>query len=120
MYYLQTKGAPRRITAATSFDGLSIVDDGTLVARNQGAVYPPRVVVVSNKGNKVRRLDRINDEVMADVDTGSRASVTYTGADGAEIQMWVHYPPGFGQEFTDSINPDWLTKPYADVIAATK
>ena len=171
VYYLPTKGAPKRITEATSFDGLSIADDGTLVARNQSAVYPPRVVLVANKGNKVRRLDRFNDEIMAAVDMGSRESVTYAGVDGAEIQMWVHYPPGFdsrkqyplllaihggphgaasdnfhfrwnsqtfaswgyvvawpnfhgssgfGQEFTDSINPDWLTKPYADVIAATE
>ena len=171
VYYLPTSGAPKPITDATSFDGLSIANDGTLVARNQSAVYPPRVVVVRDNGNTVRRLDRFNDEILANVDMGSRESVTYTGTDGAEIQMWVHYPPGFdsrkqyplllaihggphngasdsfhfrwnsqtfaswgyvvawpnfhgssgfGQEFTDSINPDWLTKPYADVIAATE
>jgi len=171
VYYLPIKGVPKRITEATSFDGLNIADDGTLVARNQGAVYPPRVVLVESRGNAVRRLDQFNDEIMADIDMGSRESVTFTGADGAEIQMWVHYPPGFdsrkqyplllaihggphgaasdsfhfrwnsqtfaswgyvvawpnfhgssgfGQEFTDSINPDWLTKPYADVIAATE
>jgi dipeptidyl aminopeptidase/acylaminoacyl peptidase len=119
----------------------------------------------------VRRLEKFNDDVLANVDMGSYESVTYTGADGDEIHMWVHYPPGFdsqkqyplfmsihggphnawtdmfhfrwntptfaswgyvvawpnfhgssgfGQEFTDSINPDWLTKPYADVIAATE
>lgn len=171
VYYLPTKGAPKRITEATSFDGLSIADDGTLVARNQSAVYPPRVVRVSKNGKSVERLDQFNDEILADVDMGSRESVTYIGADGNEIQMWVHYPPGFdsrrqyplllaihggphngasdsfhfrwnsqtfaswgyvvawpnfhgssgfGQEFTDSINPDWLTKPYADVIAAAE
>jgi len=105
------------------------------------------------------------------VSVATTATVIYTGADGAEIQMWVHYPPGFdsrreyplfllihggphgavtddfhfrwnaqtfaswgyvtawpnfhgssgfGQAFTDSINPDWATKPYADVIAAAE
>jgi dipeptidyl aminopeptidase/acylaminoacyl peptidase len=171
VYYLPLRGLPKRITDSTDFDGLSIADDGTLVARNQSAVYPPRIVRVPKKGYKVRRLEQFNDEVLADVDMGTYESVTYTGAGGDEIQMWVHYPPGFdsrkeyplfmsihggphnawtdmfhfrwntptfaawgyvvawpnfhgssgfGQEFADSINPDWLTKPYADVIAAAE
>jgi len=170
VYYLPVKGAPKPVTGSTGYDGLSIADDGTLVARNQSAVYPPRVVLVPKKGDAVR-LDRFNDEILADVDVGTYESVTYTGADGDEIQMWVHYPPGFdsrkqyplllaihggphgaasdsfhfrwnsqtfaswgyvtawpnfhgssgfGQDFTDSINPDWMTKPYADVIAAAE
>jgi dipeptidyl aminopeptidase/acylaminoacyl peptidase len=170
VYYLPIKGAPKRITGPTGFDGLSVADDGTLVARNQSAVYPPRVVVVSKKGD-VTRLDQFNDDVLANIDVGTYESVTYTGADGDDIQMWVHYPPGFdsgkqyplllaihggphgaasdsfhfrwnsqtfaswgfvtawpnfhgssgfGQEFTDSINPDWMTRPYADVIAAAE
>ncbi len=95
--------------------------------------------------------------------------MTYRGAGGDDIQMWVVYPPGFdparkyplylllhggphngvadawtfrwnaqvfagwgyvvawhnfhgssgfGQAFTDSINPDHITKPYQDTIAA--
>ena len=169
VYYLPLDGAPQRITEATSFDALSIADDGTLIARNQSSVYPPRVVLVPKNGKPVQRLDQFNDDVLANVDMGSYESVTYTGADGDEIQMWVHYPPGFdsskryplllaihggphgaasdsfhfrwnsqtfaswgyvtawpnfhgssgfGQAFADSINPDWMTKPYADVIAA--
>jgi dipeptidyl aminopeptidase/acylaminoacyl peptidase len=170
VYYLPLKGEPKRITDATDFDGLSIAEDGTLVARNQSAIYPPRVARVSKKGEVVR-LDGFNDEILANVDMGTYESVTYTGADGDEIQMWVHYPPGFdpdkryplmlaihggphnamtdafhfrwnsqtfsswgyvtawpnfhgssgfGQAFADSINPDWMTRPYADVIAAAK
>jgi dipeptidyl aminopeptidase/acylaminoacyl peptidase len=115
------------------------------------------------------RIDTFNDDVLGDVAIGTRESVTYQGADGKDIQMWVHYPPGFdedkeyplfllihggphgaitdnfhyrwnaqtfaswgyvtawpnfhgsasfGQEFTDSINPDWMNKPYEDVMAA--
>jgi dipeptidyl aminopeptidase/acylaminoacyl peptidase len=171
VYYLPLRGAPKGVTESTDYDGLSVADNGTLVARNQSAVYPPRVVLVSKRGNDVQRLDQFNDEILANVDMGTYESVTYTGADGDEIQMWVHYPPGFdpqkeyplfmsihggphnawtdmfhfrwntptfaswgyvvawpnfhgssgfGQAFTDSINPDWLTKPYADVIAATE
>ncbi|NBU25224.1 MAG: S9 family peptidase [Gammaproteobacteria bacterium] len=31
-----------------------------------------------------------------------------------------HGSSGFGQAFADSINPDWITKPYADTIAAAQ
>ncbi len=163
-------GAPRPVTAGTSFGALSISGDGILVATNQSFLYPPRVVRVEESG-EVNRLDTFNDEVLANVDLGTYESVTYTGHDGADIQMWVHYPPGFdrskryplfllihggphnaitdtfhfrwnaqtfaswgyvtawhnfhgssgfGQEFADSINPDWMTAPYHDTIAAAE
>jgi dipeptidyl aminopeptidase/acylaminoacyl peptidase len=171
VYFIDAEsGEPEAVTGETSFGGLSIADDGTLVATNQSFVYPPRVVRVTAAGETVR-LDTFNDEVLAGVDLGTYESVTYTGHDGAEIQMWVHYPPGFdrsqryplfllihggphnaipngfhfrwnaqtfaswgyvtawhnfhgssgfGQEFADSINPDWVTAPYEDTIAAAE
>ncbi len=163
--------APELVTAETSFDGLSISAGGKLVARNQSFVYPPRVVAIDTDTRAVQRLEDFNDAVLDGVDMGTYESVTYQGADGADIQMWVNYPPGFdsrkehplfllihggphgavtdsfhfrwnaqsfsswgyvtawpnfhgssgfGQAFTDSINPDWATKPYADVIAAAE
>lgn len=172
VYFLPLSGAePVAITEATNFDALSIAEDGTLVARNQSFVFPPRVVRIDFEAGTGKRLETFNDEVLADIDMGTYESVTFTGADGAEIQMWVHYPPGFdpaskyplfllihggphgaisdmfhfrwnaqtfsswgyvtawhnfhgssgfGQDFTDAINPDWMTKPYADTIAAAE
>jgi len=162
---------PRRITDDTDFGSLSMASDGTLIAINQSLVYPPRVVRVDTSNGTVERLESFNDTEMANVAMGTYESVTYKGADGDDIQMWVNYPPGFdpkkkyplfllihggphgaisdtfhfrwnaqtfsswgyvtawpnfhgsssfGQAFTDSINPDWVTKPYADVIAAAE
>ena len=171
VYFIDAEsGELRAVTGETSFGGLGIADDGTLVATNQSFLYPPRVVRVTAGGETVR-LDTFNDEVLAGVDLGTYESVTYTGHDGAEIQMWVHYPPGFdrsqryplfllihggphnaipngfhfrwnaqtfaswgyvtawhnfhgssgfGQEFADSINPDWVTAPYEDTLAAAE
>ena len=38
------------------------------------------------------------------------------------VTAWhnFHGSSGFGQAFSDSINPDWATKPYEDTIAAAK
>ncbi|MCP1726299.1 dipeptidyl aminopeptidase/acylaminoacyl peptidase [Natronospira proteinivora] len=164
-------GEPRSVTGDTNFQNLSISDDGTLVANNESFLFPPRVVRVETGNGDAHRLEDFNDEILADVDLGTYESVTYEGYDGQEIQMWVHYPPGFdesqeyplfllihggphnaitdgfhfrwnaqtfaswgyvtawhnfhgssgfGQEFTDAINPDWKTKPYTDTIKAAE
>jgi dipeptidyl aminopeptidase/acylaminoacyl peptidase len=164
-------GQVRAVTADTNYGGLAIAGNGILVANNQSFLYPPRVVTVDIATGVPNRIDTFNDDVLANVDLGTYESVTYQGHDGADIQMWVHYPPGFdpdqeyplfllihggphspitdgfhfrwnaqtfaswgyvtawfnfhgspgwGQEFTDSINPDWLTAPYNDTIAAAE
>jgi len=164
-------GEARPLTTGTDYDQLSVANDGTVIARNQGPLYPPRVVRIVPRRSAVERLDTFNDEILDGIESGSYESVTYEGAGGAEIQMWVHYPAGFdpgrkyplfllihggphgavtedfhfrwnaqvfsswgyvtawpnfhgsssfGREFTDSINPDWMTKPYEDVMAAAE
>ncbi len=164
-------GTPRAITGETDYSGLSVSENGKLVASNQSFMYPPRLVVVDTRNGQTRRIDTINDDILANVELGTYESVTYKGADGADIQMWVHYPPGFdsskkyplfllihggphsgitdgfhfrwnaqtfaswgyvtawhnfhgssgfGQEFTDAINPDWTTKPYEDTRKAAE
>lgn len=172
LYYIDAKsGKPRAITKTTSFGMPALAAKGKLVATNDSFLYPSRLVLVDIKNGKTSRLDSFNDEVMAKVDLGTYESVSYKGADGKDIQMWVHYPAGFdkskkyplfmlihggphnaigdsfsyrwnaqtfaswgyvtawpnfhgssgfGQDFADAINPDWRTKPLADIQAATK
>ncbi|GLP96214.1 alpha/beta hydrolase family protein [Paraferrimonas sedimenticola] len=162
-------GKVRAITKATNFGKPDVAKDGTLVAANDSFLYPARLVTINPRNGKTKRLDTFNDEVLADVDMGTYESVTYKGYNDQDIQMWVHYPPGFdkskkyplmmlihggphnaisdgfhyrwnaqtfaswgyvtawpnfhgsssfGQEFTDSINPDWKNKSLEDVLKA--
>ena len=172
LYYIDAKnGKPRAITKTTSFGQPALAGKNKLVATNDSFLYPARLVLVDSKNGQSRRLDTFNDEVLAKTELGSYESVTYQGADGKAIQMWLHYPPGFdkskkyplfllihggphnaigdsfsyrwnaqtfaswgyvtawpnfhgssgfGQDFADAINPDWRTKPLADIQAATK
>ncbi|WP_394129447.1 prolyl oligopeptidase family serine peptidase [Shewanella maritima] len=161
----------KAITGATNFGQPDIAKDGTLVAVNDSFLYPGRLVSINKRNGKVTRLDKFNDDILANVDMGTYESVTYKGYNDQDIQMWVHYPPGFdkskqyplmmlihggphgaisdgfhyrwnaqtfaswgyvtawpnfhgsssfGQEFTDSINPDWKNKSLDDVFKATK
>ena len=171
VFRIDADGAVRALTDQTNYGDLSVANDGTLVASNQSFLYPPRVVRIDPASGAASRLDTLNDDLLDSVDLGRYESVTYTGHDGADIQMWVHYPPGFdeskeyplfllihggphspitdgfhfrwnaqtfaswgyvtawhnfhgspgwGQDFTDSINPDWITAPYNDTIAAAE
>lgn len=172
VYFLSLGGTdPVALTDATDYGNLDIADNGTLIGTNVSFLYPPRVVKIDLDEDAIVRLDTFNDDILAKVDLGTYESVTYEGADGAPIQMWVHYPPGFdpdqeyplfllihggphgaitdtfhfrwnaqtfsswgyvtawhnfhgsssfGQDFTDAINPDWITRPYADTIAAAE
>ncbi len=167
----RVSGEPRPITQNTDFPSFDVAGNGTLVAQNHSFLYPPQIHIVDTGDGSTNRIDSINDDVLADVELGTYESVTFTGADGKDIQMWVHYPPGFdesktyplfllihggphsgitdgfhfrwnaqtfaswgyvtawhnfhgsdgfGQDFTDSINPDWISKPYEDTINAAE
>jgi dipeptidyl aminopeptidase/acylaminoacyl peptidase len=171
LYYIDaSNGEVKAITKATNF-GLPVqLSSKYLVATNESFLHPARLVKIAIRNGAFSRLDNFNDDVLAQVELGTYESVTYKGAEGKDIQMWVHYPPGFdkrkkyplfllihggphnaitdgfhyrwnaqtfaswgyvtawpnfhgssgfGQDFADSINPDWKTKPLADVQAAT-
>lgn len=165
-------GQATPITGETSFGSPALSDDGkVLVALNESFVLPPTLVRVDPATGASTTLSTFNDEALAKVDFGTYESVTYAGAGGAPVQMWVNYPPGFdkkkkyplfllihggphngisngfawrwqaqvfsgwgyvtawhnfhgssgfGQDFTDAINPDWATKPYEDTIKAAE
>lgn len=84
------------ITGETSFGSPSLSDDGrVLVALNESFVLPPTLVRIDPRSGKATKLSTFNDATLANVDMGTYESVTYEGADGDPIHMWVNYPPGF-------------------------
>jgi dipeptidyl aminopeptidase/acylaminoacyl peptidase len=166
------KGTQHALTKASSFSSLEVAGKpATIVALRQSFSEPPTLVAVSARDGTATKLSTHNDAQLAGTAFGKVESVSYKGADGADIQMWVVYPPGFdpakryplylllhggphngvqdawtfrwnaqvfsgwgyvtawhnfhgssgfGQDFTDSINPDGITKPYEDTIKAAE
>jgi dipeptidyl aminopeptidase/acylaminoacyl peptidase len=162
--------APKAITGEASFSAPAL-EGTTMVAIRQTFTEPPTVVSVNVRNGAATKLSAFNDAALARVRWGKVESVTYKGARGDDIQMWVIYPPdfaasrkypvymllhggphngvtdgtqwrwnaevfagwgyittwhnfhgssGFGQEFTDSINPDRISMPYEDTIKAAE
>ena len=165
-------GRPRRVTESPSFGALAIARDrGTLVGIRQSFIEPGTLVRIDPRNGNATKLSTVNDALLADTALGTYESVTYPGANGRPIQMWVNYPPGFdrnkrypfllllhggphnaitdgmafrwnaqvfaswgyvvawhnfhgssgfGNDFTDSINPQQDDLPYRDTIAAAE
>jgi dipeptidyl aminopeptidase/acylaminoacyl peptidase len=165
--------APTPITAANDFTSLDLSDgrNPVLVGLRQSFSSPPALVRIDSRSGAATALHDFNAEGLANTTMGKVESVTYKGANGKDIQMWVTYPPGFdpnkkyplflllhggphngitdawtwrwnsqvfagwgyvvawhnfhgssgfGQEFTDSINPNWADLPYEDTIKAAE
>ena len=172
VYEIPLVGKPRALTGAESFGSLAIARrSGALVGLRQTFTEPPTLVSIEPRKERVARLSTLNDSLLAGTALGTFESVTYAGANGKPIQMWVNYPPGFdrskkyplfllihggphnavtngmqfrwnaqvfsswgyvtawpnfhgssgfGNAFTDSINPQQDALPYQDTIAAAE
>jgi dipeptidyl aminopeptidase/acylaminoacyl peptidase len=89
-------GRHQAVTGASSFSGLGIAGrPATMVAIRQSFSEPPTLVKVALRDGAATKLSNHNDALLAGVSFGNVESVTYQGAGGADIQMWVIYPPGF-------------------------
>lgn len=169
-YEFPLDGKPRKVTGEGSFTGLAVTENGVLLGLRESFIEPPTLVRIDAKSGAASKLSTLNDALLANTEIGSYESVTYKGANGQDIQMWVNYPPGFdrtkkypffmlihggphnatmnammfrwnaqvfgswgyvtawpnfhgssgfGQTFTDSINPEWAEQPYQDVMKAS-
>lgn len=164
------KEKPRRVTDGSTGDVTDVEVAGkSLVALRQSISAPAELVAIDARSGKIRDISAANAQTLAGFQMGKVESVTYKGANNADIQMWVVYPPnfdpnkkypammlvhggphnaitdafsyrwnaqvfagwgyvvtwhnfhgssGFGQAFTDSINPEWGEVPYQDTMKA--
>ncbi len=56
---------------------------------------PTEIFKMDNRGRNVTQLTNFNKERLANLNLGKVENVTYKGADGADVQMYIVYPPDF-------------------------
>ena len=89
-------GAPRAVTREHSFSSLAIAGSGpVIVGLRQSFTEPPTLVSIIPRTGAATKLSDFNDAALADLTQGRVESVTYKGANGDDVQMWVVYPPNF-------------------------
>jgi dipeptidyl aminopeptidase/acylaminoacyl peptidase len=89
-------GAPRAITRDRSFTSLAVAGSGpVIVGLRQSFTEPPTLVSIIARNGSATKLSDFNDGALANLTQGRVESVTYKGANGDDVQMWVVYPPNF-------------------------
>ncbi len=66
----------------------------TLAVVADSALHPARLFARQGEAAP-RRLERFNDALLKTVALGEVREVTYTGAQGEPVQMWLTFPAGF-------------------------
>jgi dipeptidyl aminopeptidase/acylaminoacyl peptidase len=78
--------------------GVMPASDGRLVFSQHNLENPPELFVVSQDGTDLRQLTYFNSDILEDITLGASESVFYKGANDADVQMYIIYPPGFDPE----------------------
>jgi dipeptidyl aminopeptidase/acylaminoacyl peptidase len=88
-------GAPRLVWKGGRAAGVQLAPAGQVVFSYTTLDRPPELASVGLDGTGFRTLTSVNDALMAKVDLGKTEELTFRGAAGDEVQMFVVYPPGF-------------------------
>ncbi len=56
---------------------------------------PADIYSIDTRGRDLRQLTSVNNEILDGLQLGNIENVTYKGANGVDIQMYIVYPPGF-------------------------
>jgi len=76
--------------------GFDVAAD-TVVSAADAMDHPARIHA-RRGSDAARRLERFNDDLLAEFRLAEHEEVTLKGANGAPVEMWVVYPPGFDRK----------------------
>ncbi|MCM2258026.1 MAG: S9 family peptidase [Vicinamibacteria bacterium] len=88
-------GAPREVVKGGVTSGLAVAAGNALVFNHTTLSKPPELAVVNADGSGWRDLTHLNAELVARLDMGPVEDMTFKGAVGDDVQMFVAFPPGF-------------------------
>jgi dipeptidyl aminopeptidase/acylaminoacyl peptidase len=88
-------GAPREIFHGGTAAGARVTRDGRVVFASSTLSRPTDIAVTGLDGKGLRTLTNFNDALVAKLDFGPVEEMTFAGAGGEPVQMFVVFPPGF-------------------------
>jgi dipeptidyl aminopeptidase/acylaminoacyl peptidase len=96
IYYAALNGKVRRVTEGEQMLSLSSLSRGLAVGVRRSYHEPGDVVTVDLKRpERMRRLTRVNDDLLQDIRLGEVEEIWYTSSDGTRVQGWLVKPPSF-------------------------
>ena len=88
--------APVRITANQFISGFAVAPDGrTIVVAKQSVASPVELFAIDAKGNTLRQLTHVNDDLLKQLALQPVEPFWFTGAEGAKVEGFIVKPPHF-------------------------
>lgn len=76
----------------------AVLAGNQLVFVHRSLTRAPELFRIRTNGRMLNQVTHFNNDIMDDTRLGRVENITYEGANGAEIQMFVVYPPDFDEE----------------------
>lgn len=90
-----TGGQHRLIYGAGTNGNLRLLDAQTLLFTHHNLNKPADIYSISIQGLKLKQITDVNRALLSSLNFGRVEDVRYKGANDAEVQMFIVYPPGF-------------------------
>jgi len=119
----------REIFGGGTNTSVDVSAGGKLTFLHQSNCEPNEVWTVKRNGTKPRKITDFNDDILAEIEFGRFEDTVFEGAGGADVQMFILYPPGFDASrkwpllvlvhggphgtFGDDFHPRWNTQVFA-------
>ena len=88
-------GEVKEIHRGGTNSSMDVAEKSRLVFLHQSLSEPSEVFSIKTNGKDLKKLTSFNDEILSGIEMGRVEDVTFEGAEGAEVQMFILYPPGF-------------------------
>ena len=91
-------GTPRMVVEGGSTRSVDVGGDGQLVFVSESITEPGEITILDAGAAQTRKLTSLAAGRLAGVELGRVEDMSFEGAGGAPVQMWVALPPGFDEE----------------------
>ena len=95
LFSFQRGGTPDRLTGHGSTSGFDVASDGRIAFAHQTMAEPTEVFTCDAKGGGAKRVTNFTAEVTARFSVGEVREMTFEGARGETVQMYVVLPPNY-------------------------
>lgn len=75
--------------------GAAFAGDRHLVFNHHNLSAPPEIYRLNLRRGDLQKMTTFNDDIVNGIDWGRIENVTYQGANGADVQMFINYPPNY-------------------------
>ena len=92
------RGRPRALSGDGAVGGFTVTRSGRVLFTHQDLATPAEAYACAPDGSALTRITHFTDDVAARYGTGEVREMTFTGAGGETVQMFVVLPPDFAPD----------------------